>query len=464
MTLTQRLSTPSPEPGTITARIADYVTGFDLGAQPADVVRFGKHVLLDTLGCMIAGAQTPSGKAAIALARSSAPPEARTAAGGRVAVQRAALANAICANALDLESVGPEGHMGALAVPAALAVAEWLDCAGDALLAATIAGLEVGGRIGAAFRRPSSVAAGGTPLVRGTPHAIFAAVVPAAMLLGLDRETLRHAVGIAAYSAHVPTLRQAMSFADPPMTKYDHVGGMAQGGIDAARLAQLGFTGDVAAFEGDLGMWRFSGALDCDWSVLAAFGGDWLIAPTFFKTYPSNIYENNVELAARHIVDQHGVRPEEIEAIVLRPDRLSAAQQGDGRGTSMAQWRSIRNNVAHAIWGTQPFTAWQAGDPPPHIRRLIERTTFEPYVPETGEAPATYWEGYSPSSVTIRTARATYDARMTHLKRLSEDELIAKFHLCVAPVLGAASAAALARQVLAVETLQHAAQLLEPLG
>jgi 2-methylcitrate dehydratase PrpD len=461
---TQQLSAPSPEPGTISARIADYVLGFRLDAQPANVVRFGKHVLLDTLGCMIAGVETPSGKAAIALARTSAPPEARTAGGGRVAVQRAALANAICANALDLESVGPEGHMGALAVPAALAVAEWRDCDGAALLAATIAGLEVGGRIGAAFRRPSSIAFGGTPLVRGTPHAIFAATIPAAMLLGLDRETLRNAVGIAAYSAHVPTLRQAMSLVDPPMTKYDHVGGMAQSGIDAVRLAQLGFTGDVAAFEGNLGMWRFSGALDCDWSMLEEFGGDWLIAPTFFKTYPSNIYENNLELAARRIVDERGVRPEEIEAIVLRPHRLTASQQGDGRGTSMAQWRSMRNNVAHAIVGTQPFTAWQSGDPPPHIRRLIERMTFEPYVPAAGEEQATYWEGYSPCGVTMRTARGTFEARVIGLKRFTEEELVVKFIACVEPVLGAPAAAKLAQQVLDVERLPRAAQLLEPLG
>jgi len=464
-TVTQRLSTPSPAPGSTTARIADYVADFRLAAQPANVVRFGKHVLLDTLGCAIAGAVTPSGRAAIALARTSAPPEARTAAGGRVAVQRAALANVICANALDFESVGPEGHMGAVAVPVALAVAEWQDCAGDALLAATIAGLEVGGRIGAAFRRPSSVAAGGMPLVRGTPHAIFAATIPAAKLLGLDRDAIRNAVGIAAYSAHLPTLRQAMTLLDPPMTKYDHVGGMAQSGVDAARLAQLGFTGDVAAFEGEVGMWRFSGALDCDWSMLAAFGGDWLIAPTFFKPFPCILYENNVLRAARQIVEEHGVRPEQIEAIVLHPDRLADSQQGDGSGSSMAQWRSLRHNVAHAICGTRPFSAWQNGDPPsPQIRRLIERMSFEPYVPAAGEAPATYWEGYSPASVTIRTIDATYEARITHLKLLTEEELIAKFVANVAPVLGDATAGAMVQMVLEIENLPRAALLLEKLG
>lgn len=464
--MTQTLTAPSPAAGTTTALIADYLTGFRLAAQPASVVRFGKHVLLDTLGCAIAGGGTPSGRAAIALARTSAPPEAHlSAAGGRVAVQRAALANAVCANALDFESVGPEGHMGAVAVPVALAAAEWQDCDGAALLAATIAGLEVGGRIGAAFRRPSSLAAGGTPMVRGTPHAIFAAVIPPALLLGLDREEIRNAVGIAAYSAHLPTLRQAMGLGDPPMTKYDHVGGMAQSGVDAARLAALGFTGDTTAFEGDLGMWRFSGALDCDWKMIAEFGGDWLIAPTFFKPFPCILYENNVLRAARQIVEEHGLRPEQIESIVLRPDRLSPSQQGDGSESSMAQWRSMRNNVAQAICGTRPYSAWQSGEPPsPQIRNLIERTTFEKYVPAADEAKGTYWEGYSPASVTMRTAGATHDARVTHLKRMTEDELTAKFLENVAPIAGATVAQTMAEMVLAVEKLPRAASILELLG
>jgi 2-methylcitrate dehydratase PrpD len=476
--VTQALTAPSPAPGKTSAAIADYVLSFHLSSQPAEVVRFGKHVLLDTLGCAIAGATTPSGRAAVAFARTSTSQEAHLAAPGQlVGAERAALANTICANALDHESVGPEGHLGAVAVPAALAVAERTNDSGAALLAATIAGLEVGGRVGAAWRRPSASKDGGAagrgtphgvigslPLVRGTPHAIFASVVPAAMLLGLDRETIRNAVGIAAYSAHVPTLRKAMESADPPMTKYDHLGGMAQAGIDAAGLAKSGLTGDTSAFEGDFGMWRFSGALDCDWSMIAAFGGDWLIAPTFFKTFPVVLYENPVLLAAREIVDANHLRPEEIEAIILRPAGLIPSQRGDGSGTSMAQWRSTAHGTAHAICGTRPFSAWQTGDPPPpSVRRLVELTTFEPYVAAEGEVKGTYFEGYSPVSVTIKARNASYDARITNLKRLTEADLVAKFIENVAPIAGAAGANELAEMILAVETLPRATMLLETL-
>ena len=72
-------------------------------------------MLLDCLGCTVAGAQTTSGRAALAFARYGAEPQARTIDGTRVTVERAAFANTICCNALDHEPVGPEGHVGAVA-------------------------------------------------------------------------------------------------------------------------------------------------------------------------------------------------------------------------------------------------------------------------------------------------------------------------------------------------------------
>lgn len=455
----------SPQPGTISAKIADYLAGLRVTEQPDDVRRFAKHVFLDSLGCMIAGAQTPSGRAAMGLAREWPLAQARLAGGGApVCVERAAFANAIACNASDLESVGPEGHMGAVAVPTALAVAEWRGASGAELLGSVIAGLEVGGRIGAALRRPSSVAAAGTPLVRGTPHAIFAATVPTALLLGADRETTRNALGIAAYSAHLPTLRKVMASSDPPMTKYDHLGGMALEGIDAVRLAQRGFTGDTEVFEGDLGMWRFSGALGCDWSLLESFGGPWMIGPTFFKRYPCILYENPVLIVARRIVEEHGLQPGEIERVVIRPSRPSSGQHGDGRGSAMAQWMSVRHNTAHAICGTRPYSAWQTGEPaPPAVARLVDRTTIEPYVAAPGEAVGAYWDGYSPGSVTIATAKATYDDRMIFLPRLDEAQLVEKFVENVAPVAGEGRARDLAAMTLQLEALPRAAALLESL-
>jgi len=464
MSVIETTASVSPPPGAITSRIAHYLAGLRFAEISADARSFAKHMFLDCFGCMVSGAQTPSGRAALAFARQTPSSDARLIDGAPASVERAAFANTICCNALDFEPVGPEGHVGAVAIPTALALAEWLDVTGEALAVALVAALDVGGRIGAAWRRPSSVAANGIPMVRGAPHAIFSSAVPAAVLLGLDRETTRHALGIAGYSAHVPTLRKAMSSSEPPMTKYDHLGGMAQGGIDTVRLAQHGFTGDRELFEGDLGMWRFSGALGCDWSLLEEFGGDFMIAPTFFKSFPCILYENPVLLALWKIVDERGLRPAQIERIVLRPSRAAASQHGDGRGGSMAQWMSLRLNAAHAVCGTRPYHAWHDGNPPPpEVARLIERTTIEPYVPAGGEQKGLYWEGYSPAHVTIVTADASYEERMVNLKRLTEAELVAKFVENVAPVAGEARARELAEMALHLEEIPRASALLDRL-
>src|SRR3712207_8523553 len=57
---------------------------------------------------------------------------------------------------LDFEPVGPEGHVCAVAVPAALAVAEAVDASGAELLSGLLAGLEAGGRVGGAIDRKST--------------------------------------------------------------------------------------------------------------------------------------------------------------------------------------------------------------------------------------------------------------------------------------------------------------------
>jgi MmgE/PrpD N-terminal domain len=453
-----------PAPGTITALIADSLEALRATPPAPEVRGFAIHMLLDCLGCAVAGGQTSSGRAALAFARYGAEPQARTIDGKRVTVERAAFANTICCNALDHEPVGPEGHVGAVAIPTALAVAEWIDAPGDALLRAIVAALDVSGRIGAAWRRPSAVIAQGTPPVRGAPHAVFAAAVPTAYLLGLDRETVRNALGVAGYSAHVPTLRKAMSAREPPMTKYDHLGGMAQGGIDAVRLAQLGFTGDVGVFEGPIGMWRFSGALGCDWTLLETFGGDFMIAPTFFKSFPCILYENPVLLALVAIVEREHLAPDAIERIILRPSRAVESQHGDGRGGPMAQWMSLRHNAAHAICGTRPFPEWHDGTQPPAIARLVDATTFERYVPADGEAKGNYWDGYSPCSVTVfaRDGRR-FDERIVYLLRMTETQLVEKFVANVAPVAGEKRARTVAALVLEIDRLPRAATLLDKL-
>ena len=101
---------------------------------------------------------------------------------------------------------------------------------------------------------------------------MFGAAVVAGRLLALTREQMHHAMGIAGYSATVPTMRKFLASRNLPMTKYDHLALMTQNGIQAALLAHRGFTGDLEVLEGeDIGFWRFAGAQGCDWDAFTKY-------------------------------------------------------------------------------------------------------------------------------------------------------------------------------------------------
>ena len=102
------------------------------------------------------------------------PLEATVFGGGRVTVAQAALANAVLMNALDFEVYGAEGHLGTIAVPVALAVAEALDASGEDMLTAMIGAMEVGGRIGAATRRLGWGSSAERPTNLGHVHGVLA--------------------------------------------------------------------------------------------------------------------------------------------------------------------------------------------------------------------------------------------------------------------------------------------------
>src|SRR5207249_8276145 len=122
----------------------------------------------------------------------------------------------------------------------------------------------------------------------------FAAVAAAGRILGLTPDQMHHAMGIAGYGATVPTMRKFGSSSRPPMTKYDHLGLMAQAGIQAALLARRGFTGDLDVLEGDIGFWRFAGAPGCDWETLTRdLGSSWATREVAYKWYPTNHSVNN---------------------------------------------------------------------------------------------------------------------------------------------------------------------------
>lgn len=434
--------------GALTRALAEFAATLTPQAATEEARHQALRILFDSVGCAVAGLVTAAGRIAVELARGEhGPLEATIVGAGRASLMPAAFANTVLVNALDFEPVGPEGHVCAVAVPVALTVADALDASGDELMAGLLAGLEVGGRVGGAIRRVDQSGAKTTPAVRGTAHAVFAAVAAAGRILRLGPGQMHHAFGIAGYSATVPTLKKVMSSEHAPMTKYDHLGLMAQNGIQAALLAERGFTGDLAVLEGEYGFWRFAGALGCDWDFLTKdLGGTWTIPQTWFKRYPVILYTTPVLDLVRRLVREHALPPEGIERIEVATTRPNPVQAGTEIRDEMDAWTSLAYNVAAAAFDVHPRRAWQEARTfrRPELLRLTRAVEHRALRSDELGVAGNYWDGWCPVRVAVHSGGRVFEATQEYLPRIDDAELEAKFRENVGGLLDGRAAARLA--------------------
>ena len=172
--------------------------------------------------------------------------------GARTSAALAALVNGTGGHAFELDDIHKESilHMGSLAIPAALAIAEEDGrLKGRDVITAMAAGYEVGARVGNAATM-SLFFRGFHP--QGT-SGVFAAAAAAARMLDLDADRFQHALGIVGSQAG-----GLMAAQEGAMVKRFHSGRAAQSGVYSARLAQRDFTGISDVLEA-----AYGGYLSC---------------------------------------------------------------------------------------------------------------------------------------------------------------------------------------------------------
>lgn len=243
-----------------TQTLAGYIMNASFENLPSDVVEKAKLCLMDSVGCFFGGHQSP---VAPGLERLSADIAGGSAEAPCQDPAWQAFHYGTLANALDLDDIYWKGHPGATVVAAALALANRSRSTGRDLIAAIVAGYEVGCRIGMSLVH-------NTP--RKTVHGhgtwqIFGAAAASAKLLKLDHQQTAHALAIAAVNAPVASVMKTVYGATPTMAK-NNFATAAMGGVNAAFLARAGFEGPLDVFEGESGFWRMAGADGVDLSRL----------------------------------------------------------------------------------------------------------------------------------------------------------------------------------------------------
>jgi 2-methylcitrate dehydratase PrpD len=296
----------------LTRQLAQFSSSLSFEQLPSEVVSKAKLCILDTLGCCAFGASLPSVKKLTAMAAAERAAGAAAVFGTplQTSASLAALVNGTSAHAFQLDEIHLEStlHPGSLALPAAFALAEAGGAAtGRDLIAALVAGYEVGIRIG--------LAAKGGMFTSGFHNqgttGVFVAAAAAARMLHLDADQTQQALGIAGSQA-----AGLMAVQDGAMTKSFHSGRAAQSGVYAAQLARSGYTGIPDVLDGGYGTF-FSAFLDA-WSEQAlteGLGLRWNILRVGFKPAPASNGSITAMTAIDTIMREHALVAADIEKI-----------------------------------------------------------------------------------------------------------------------------------------------------
>ena len=299
----------------------------------------------------------------------------------RTAPRFAALLNAAAMHADNFDDTNPQAlaernggiHATAPVLAAAVAVAEERSASGRELTTALHAGIEIACRINHAIDARH---------YRGGFHATgtlstFGAVAAAAMLHGLDRGRIGHALAFAASAAG--GVRQNFG----SMVEILHPGLAAEAGIVAADMAARGLTGAADALGGGVGYFEAAGG-GFDPGMLKRLGDPWAIVDPgmWIKPFPNGALTHPAMTGLIALKDEHGMRGKDIVSISVRTNRrvLETLIHHDPKTIGEARFSMEFALALIAVEGCAGLAEFaEATLARPDIRAAMERVRFSAY-------------------------------------------------------------------------------------
>lgn len=340
------------EPGR-TAVLAAFLAKTPAGELPDRLFDLACRCVVDTIGVVRFGAVQPWSQLAAAQGRRTLGPVPNPGRGPCTVIGHdwkatppvAAFVNGAAGHAFELDDVHDETimHPGTVVIPAALAVAEETGATGERFLHAVIMGYEAAARAGLAVNPKRHMLRGFHPT--GT-MGVFGSAAAAGVLLGLDADALRDALGIAASSAG-----GIMEFSrSGGMVKRLHGGRAAESGVQAAYLARDGFEGPASGLDGRFGFCNtFSDDPHPD-MLVRDLGARFMIDEITVKPYACCSDVHPIVDALLAIRLQPGLDIDDIRAIEIEaPTKVAEQNALDGTTSIMAAQYSARFNAAAAL-------------------------------------------------------------------------------------------------------------------
>ena len=291
--------------------LAQFAATLQWSDVPAAVQRKAEDLWVDWFDSVLAGQNARPVQSIARFALSQGPAQGGCEVIGQSATtspMMAALANAAASHVAEQDDVhnGSVFHPAAVVFPPALAVAQQIGASGAQLMAACVAGYEVGIRVGEFLGR-SHYKIFHTTGTAGT----LAAAAAVGHLLGLTPAQMQHALGSAGTQAAGlwEFLRTAAD------SKQLHTAHAAAAGLMAAYLAKDGFTGAQDIFTGPQGLAAGMSSDANPAKLTDGLGTRWATAETSFKWHASCRHTHPAADALLQVMQQHDLQIRDIAQV-----------------------------------------------------------------------------------------------------------------------------------------------------
>jgi 2-methylcitrate dehydratase len=319
--------------------LCDYALKLSYRDLPREVISRTKHIIMDTVGCALGGAESPPAKIARAAASeiTSAIPSTVLISGQRTSPDLAAFANGVMIRYLDFNDTyagSPTCHPSDLLAPV-LAVVDARNGNGKDAILGTVLGYEVlCGLIDAGAKER------GRSWDQST-YGVIAAAVVAAKLFGHTKEQMANAISLAV-SSHI-------SLGQVRRGQISHWKGCAlanasRNAVFCTMLAAKGMTGPEEAFEGKAGFLNSTG-IRFEIRPFADSTDAYRIMKARLKAFPSGYFSQS---AIEAILDLRSQIPDLDDIKEIRLQTFPAGYEVMGSGE--ANWQpETRESADHSL-------------------------------------------------------------------------------------------------------------------
>ena len=416
--------------------LCDYALKLSYRDLPQEVIRRTKHIVMDTLGCALGGAESPPAKIARAAASeiTSAVPSTVLISGHKTSPDLAAFANGVMIRYLDFNDTyagSPTCHPSDLLAPV-LAVVDARKGNGKDVILGTVLGYEMlCGLIDAGSKER------GHSWDQST-YGVIAAAVVAAKLFGHTKEQMANAISLAVAS-HI-SLEQIRR------GQISHWKGCAlanasRNAVFCAILAAKGMTGPEEVFEGKAGFLNSTG-IHFEIRPFADSADTYRIMKARLKAFPSGYFSQS---AIEAILNLRSQIPDLDDVKEIRLQTFPAGYEVMGSGE--ANWQpETRESADHSLPFVMAVALMEGNVEIRHYdemyyKRSDVRALMQKIKVRIGEEPVAAWPelpmnivDVEMKSAKVLSTRVAY--HLGHFKRwMTDEEQERKFRPLAKPLL-----------------------------